>query len=231
MKRGLRIGARLVALGGCAAIAATGWFFWSGLQSVEALFKENDRLQQALSRLQEETVVAYVWLIARAPGPAGTETSFVWMEPSAGEPFSGARVDTFTVTGDTVYLDGFLIRFPGSLVADGRARALFLWRRAFGDDQTPNAGVPLDQGRGAPPRYEALFSGALSSEESQRFWDALWQLAHDPHALSGLGIETISGQALAIRPRPDTLYAIKVSATGTVSAQPTRLDPAHLPGD
>lgn len=230
MKRGFRLGTRLIALAGAGALAAAAVFFWSGLRSVEALFTENHKLQEALARLQEESVVSYLWLVSRDVTEEGPETTFVWMEPSAGDSFSGARVDTFTVSGETVYLDGFLVRFPGKLVADGRARALFLWRRAFGDDQAPNIGVSLDDGRGAPPRYEAIFSGALTPAQSQQFWDSLWNLAHEPRALESLGIEAISGQALAIRPRSNFLYTVRLSATGTLTAQPTRLDPASLPG-
>lgn len=230
MNAGIRLGARLAGLAVVAALLATAGLFWSSLRSVESLFRENDRLQSALTRLQEETVVAYLWLVSRSSQSDGASTTFVWMEPSAGEPFAGARVDTFTVSGEIVYLDGFLVRFPGALVADGKARALFLWRRAFGDDQAPNDGVPLDDGRGAPPRYEALFSGALTAAESQRFWDSLWTLAHEPDSLENLGIDTISGQALAVQPRPNYLYTVRVSATGSVTAGISPLDPAHLPG-
>ncbi len=230
MKFGMGLSMRLILIGGGAALVVTAYLFWSSMRSVEALFTENMRLQQALSRLQEEAVVGHLWLLSRSRSEEGVVTTFVWMEPAAAPPHAAARVETLSVSGDTVYLDGFLIRFPGKLVEDGKARALFLWRRAFGDDQAPNAGILLDGGYGAPPRYESIFAGALTAAESRQFWSSLWNLTHNPKALSQLEIETLTGQAVAIQPRPNYLYTVRLSATGALSVVPAVMDPAHLPG-
>lgn len=228
MKSGKRFWGRLVLLLVGGAVMVGAGLVWQSLRSVEALFSENRRLHESLARLQEESVLGHLWLVSRSGGAEMPRTTFVWVEPGAAADGEVARVETLTTTGKTVYLDGFAIRFPPAMVADGRARNLFFWRRAFGDGQAPNDGVLLDDGVGAPARYESLFGEAFSADEATRFWSALWELAHDSEALGDLGIHAIHGNAVSIEPRPEFLYTVRLSATGALSIEPVPLNPASL---
>lgn len=223
MKRSLRLGSRILLLVVCGTILVVAGLVWRSLNSVETLFTENKRLHESLARLQEEAIIGHLWLVSRSEGPDGVRTTFVWMEPAATDANDVARVETLTVNGETVYLDGFAVRFPGELVADGKARNLFFWHRAFGDDQAPNAGVPLDDGSGAPARYAALFGEVFQPDESISFWNALWDLAHNSQALAELGIHALYGNAVSIQPRPRFLYTVKLSAAGALSIEPAPL--------
>jgi hypothetical protein len=232
MKAGFGFGGKVIALVAALAALVAGGLVWRGMDRFEALFTENTKLKQSLENLLTEDTLGQLYLEEQTTGPSGTVTSTIsWLETAAPEHERAARLDRFRVSGRTVYLDGFLIRFPSAMVADGEARALYFWRRAFGNSQTPDSGHLLDDGQGAPARYQPIFGETFSAQRGELFWSALWDLAHDPDKLEQFGIETVFGNALAIEPRPGFLYTIKLSASGallveiaplTVGTQSTR---------
>jgi len=208
-------------------LAATGGFFWSTVRSVEALFEKNEALQRSLARLQEEEVLAYTWLLD-APGTG--QLRMVWLEvPAVGTDSPEFRV--LELSGTEFYGEGLVVKFPGRLVADGEGRAMLLWRRAFGSAQAPVTGVELARPGAAPERYRDWLDVEVDQGSRERFWEALWGLAHDPEELSGLGIEAVYGNAVSVRPRPGFFYTIKLSATGGLSmtTRPMREAPAEWP--
>lgn len=207
-----------------------GGLIWHGVNRVEALFHENVQLRESLDRLLTEDTLGHLYLQSRTKEPDGTVTTRVtWFETAAPDHARTARVESFTVKGETVYLDGFLIRFPPQMVADGKARALYFWRRAFGNAQTPDAGHPLDDGEGPPARYAPIFGETFSSSRGELFWASLWDLAHSPEALERYGIEAVFGNALVLQPRMGYLYTVKLSAGGALTVETAPLSTGTLP--
>lgn len=217
-------GARWSILAVALSLGVVAVVFWSGLGRVEALFRENEALQRSLARLQEEEVVAYCWLLQ---APVADRLQLAWLDvPADGSEPVDFR--TLELQGREFYGEGLIVKFPGALVADGEARAMLLWRRAFGSDQAPVEGPVLEEPGRAPKRYRQWLRGELKPASEERFWEALWDLAHDPERLSALGIEAVYGNAVSIQPRPGYFYTIKLSAAGTLSlrAQPMSEAPA-----
>lgn len=211
-----------VALGGLGVVV----FFWDSLRSVEALFRENEELQNALARLRHEEAVAYFWLLDE---PAAGRLEVAWLElPAAGGPPAGFR--TLTLRGQETFFDALLVKLPGQLVADGEGRALIIWRRAFGSGQAPESGPVFEIAGSVPERYEGWLEGALDPRDVARFWDAVWDLAHQPGRLERLGIEAVYANAVSVAPRRGWFYTVRLSGTGAVSVQaaPMSEAPAEL---
>jgi hypothetical protein len=210
-------GIRLTVLVGSLAAAVVALVVWSGMGRMEALFTRNEALQRSLERLQEESVVAYGWLL---DAPVGGTLRFAWLEvPETGAAEGAADFRILELRGREVYLEGLLVKFPGSLVADGRGRAMILWRRAFGSAEAPEAGVPLETPGEIPTRYRDWLEVEVDRGSRERFWNALWDLAHDPERLAAFEISAVYGNALALQPRPGHFYTVKLSATGGLGAE------------
>ncbi len=213
----------IVALAGV-GIAA---FFWDSFRSVEALFRESEELQNALARLRQEEVVAYLWLLDQ---PAPDQLEIAWLElPATGGP--PAQFRTLRLEGKEAFLDALVIKMPGQLVADGDARALIFWRRAFGSAEAPEAGPMLDRIGSVPARYEGWLGNTLDARDTERFWEVLWNLAHEPDRLTNLGIEAVYGNAVSVAPRRGFFYTVRLSGTGGVSLHtaPMTEAPSFLP--
>jgi hypothetical protein len=97
----------------------------------------------------------------------------------------------------------------------GKKRALYLWRRVYGETMAPSEGFPIEPASQTPKRYSDFLS-ALSLPEQEMFWDAVWQLADDPDTLKKYGIEGVYGNAVYKKLRPGLIYVFKISANGRV---------------
>ncbi|KAF0095164.1 MAG: hypothetical protein E1N59_1210 [Puniceicoccaceae bacterium 5H] len=209
-----------------AAIAGVGGFFWwAGTHTLQSLVHENQALQQAISNLQQEEVVAYLRVVPDAPGQTITEPHLrvEVQEPSGPEKLP--QPQTYVVFGEEVFLEGAVVKFDNQLVSDGKARALLLWRRIYGDEERPAEGAQLwpDQPK-VPARYESAFS-EVPARVSQQFWAKVWQLAHDPEQQQQQGIVAVYGSSVSIRPRANTLYMVLFTAQGQLYLRPA----AHAP--
>ena len=71
------------------------------------------------------------------------------------------------------------------------ARSLYLWRRIYGEHQSPSDGCDIETPGTRPERYAGLLRD-LKLPEQQLFWEAIWNLANDPEALRDQGIKAIS---------------------------------------
>ena len=217
---GLRLATMLVSV----ALIVVAAVVWDSTRSVEKLLTENRALHEALARLEEESIVAYGWLLAE---PAPGERQMAWLEvPALGE--HSARFRSLGLRGREVFFEALVIKVPPSMVADGTGRSLLLWRRAFGSAESADGGWTLSEPGTVPLRYAGLFDGLLPKVEEERFWSAMWDLAHDPEALAAVGIEAIYGNTVSVAPRAGAFYTLSFSATGGLSLATSPM--AEAPG-
>lgn len=218
---GFRFTAIVLAL----ALSTLALVFWFSMGRIEALFEKNEALQRSLARLQEEEVVAYCWLLSE---PAAGQMMLAWLDVPA-EGSAPAQFRTLSLTGTEFYGEGLIVKFPGTVVADGRGRAMILWRRAFGSAQAPEAGVVLESPGSVPRRYRDWLEVELDRGTRERFWTAIWDLAHNPERLAALEIEAVYGNAVSIRPQLGSFYTVTLSAAGTLSLKARPMNEA--PGE
>jgi hypothetical protein len=62
---------------------------------------------------------------------------------------------------------------------DGKARALYIWRRVYGEKMAPEEGLPIETMGSEPKRYADLLK-LLPADQRDLFWSHIWDLAMTP---------------------------------------------------
>ncbi|MHC4625010.1 MAG: hypothetical protein ACYS4W_14030, partial [Planctomycetota bacterium] len=100
-------------------------------------------------------------------------------------------------------------------VMDGKTRALYLWRRVYGERTAPEDAFAIEQPGAEPLRYADMLK-TLPVEQRQLFWSGIWELANDPEKLKQYDIKAIYGNVVYSRLREGLIYVFKISSTGQV---------------
>jgi hypothetical protein len=102
------------------------------------------------------------------------------------------------------------------MVMDGTTKALYLWRRVYGEKMTPEEGFAIEQPGTEPQRYKDLLK-ALPIKQSQMFWSNIWDLANDQKKLKQYDIEAIYGNVVYTKLSKGLIYVFKIDSTGQVT--------------
>jgi hypothetical protein len=119
------------------------------------------------------------------------------------------------VRGDIVHFDTLIVKFTDEYVKDGTERALYLWRRIYGEQTQPANGEAIDMPGTAPERYHAI-TRSLRLKNRDIFWEAIWELANDANRLSDYGVKAVFGNAIYTRLQAGKVYLFKISPTGQI---------------
>jgi hypothetical protein len=133
----------------------------------------------------------------------------------------------FTMKGDMIYIDGLSVTFDDKYVEQAdleRGTSLFSFTRIFTDIQNPKDGHPLDDVGSRPLAYSR---GGQMSEFESNIWKNFWSLANDKEAAGKLGIASIHGSAVSIKPVQGNSYTIELRA----SAGPKLKNEGRIAGD
>lgn len=188
--------------------------------SMADLVDENAELRTALANLTAESPIGHAKVVAQERRDGALFTTVRFAAVDRDDPTRVVLERTHTIRGDVFYVDLLVVRFPGELVADGRARSLYLWRRLFGAEEAPSDGVRIEEPGSHPQRYHDL-SDALGIDAAAVFWDEVWSLANHPHRLRELGIEAIDGKAAYRRYRPGLIYTFALGSDGAITTRVT----------
>ncbi len=197
------------------ALAGLGGAVFYGSKTVHDLFKNNQKLKAALSNLTHEDQIGYAKVIGQTQKEGRLYTSLKFVETARGNPLQKILEREYTIEGDVVFFDAMIVTFDDRWVMDGTRRAIYLWRRVYGENMPPAQGFPIEMESTAPRRYAPLFA-PLGNQEDDMFWDAVWQLADDPDALAEYGIKAVYGNAVYKKLKPGLIYVFKISNTGQV---------------
>ncbi len=199
-----------------AALVFVGVSFFMGAQSLSELLNNNKEFRLAIERLSAEQQIGYAKVISQENDDAGQLwTTLKFIETSREKTEEVISEQQYKIAGDVIHFDLLIVRFPKEMVADGKERSLYLWRRIYGENQQPSQAFSINQEGDIPNRYKDLFT-KLKLSEQQTLWDGIWSLSNDPQALSEYGIQAIYGNAVYKQLRPGLVYIFKIDPSGNV---------------
>jgi hypothetical protein len=209
----------LIVLVLAAALVPLGLAFLYGARTINQLLGENKQLKQAITNLTQEDQIGYAKVVTQERRDGKLYTTLKFVETARDNKLEKILEKQFTIEGDVIHFDALIVSFGNKMVMDGRERALYLWRRVYGEDQAPSAGFSIEEFAKEPKRYEDLLS-KLRVKDRQMFWVAIWDLANDPDHLREYDIKAVYGNVVYTQLRPGMVYVFKISATGQLSIEP-----------
>jgi hypothetical protein len=185
------------------------------------------KLETARRLLKVDHRLAQLNIVDQTTDDKGEITNtvhFIELNPE-GMPMGQPR--PFTLKGDMIYVDGLSVTFEDKYVEQAdldRGTSLFSFTRIFTDAQNPKDGFSLDEVGSRPLAYG---KGGQISEFESNIWKNFWSLANDKEGAEKLGIASIHGSAVSIKPVKGNSYTIELRA----SAGPKLKYEGKIPGD
>jgi len=190
--------------------------FYHSTASIHKLLTENHQLNKAVRNLTQEEQIGYATLQSQSRNDLGELESVVrFVQTAADNPQTTVSEQLFVVRGDIIYFDALIVKFTNEYVKDGTERALYLWRRIYGETTTPANGDAIEIPGTAPERYYTI-TESLHLKNRDIFWEAIWELANEPTRLSDYGVQAVFGNAIYTRMQPGKVYIFKISASGQI---------------
>ena len=190
--------------------------FYYSTASIHQLLTENHRLNKAIHNLTREQQIGYALLESQTRDQSGHIINTVrFVQTAPDNPKEIVSEQLFTLSSNIIYFDALIVKFTDDFVKDGKERALYLWRRIYGEETPPIKGQSIENPGAFPARYDSI-TRSLSFKNKYVFWDAIWDLANDTKLLGDYGITAIFGNAIYIRPKPGKVYLFIISPTGQI---------------
>lgn len=178
-------------------------------QRTSELEHEKQELHEHIQRLGASRRVAQVSIFDQQPGEKGQFVTRVRWQEIRGE---GAlpSPQTAEIVGKQLYVEGLVVKFEPEAVAKGdtdKGQSIVLFRRVFGDQQSPQFGYLLSvkddptQGEVADGAHEAI-------------WKRFWQLVDDPIMAKKYGIRVAQCEAPSVPVKKGQIWEISLDAAG-----------------
>jgi hypothetical protein len=188
---------------------------YRAVATINDLLTENRKLKQALTSLTDEDQIGYAKVISQELKDGQLLTTIKFVETARGNKLKTILEKEYSIIGDIIYFDALIVKFGNKMVTDGKSRALYLWRRVYGERMSPAEGFPIEEPGTEPKRYRDLLD-SLPIEKRQVFWSSIWDLANDHEKLAAHDIEAIYGNAVYTKLRKGLIYVFKIDSTGQV---------------
>lgn len=201
-----------------AAIVGLGYLArgpYKAVVTIHELLAENKQLKQAITNLSSEDQIGYAKVIAQETRDGELFTTIRFVETARNDKLTKILEKEYTIAGDIVHFDALIVKFGNKMVMDGKMRALYLWRRVYGEQMTPQEGFAIEQAGAEPQRYKDLLE-LLPAGDRNMFWSHIWDLANDPEKLKQYDIDAIYGNAVYSKLRKGLIYVFKINSTGQV---------------
>jgi len=202
------VGALIV---GAAALVGPG--LYQGAVTIHELLGENKQLKEALSNLTDEDQIGYAKVISQRNEEGRLLTTIRFVETARDDKTKTILQKEYTVEGDVIHFDALIVQFGDKMVMDGKSRALYLWRRIYGEQMPPGDGFPIEEPGTEPKRYKGLLQ-TLPLGHQQLFWSNIWDLANDPETLQAHDIKAIYGSVIYQKLKEGLIYVFKISPMG-----------------
>jgi len=196
-----------------AAAALIGPGIYRGAMTIHDLLTENRHLHQAIANLTDEDQIGYAKVISQRMEEGRLLTAIRFVETARDDKTKVILQKEYTIEGDVIHFDALIVKFDNQMVQDGRSRALYLWRRVYGEKMPPGEGFTIEEPGTEPKRYSGLLQ-ALPDQHQQLFWSGIWDLANDPEKLHEHGIKAIYGSVIYQKLKEGLIYVFKISPTG-----------------
>lgn len=205
-----------ITVGVCLVIAAyLGRGFYYRAMTIHQLLTDNKQLKQAITNLTYEDQIGYAKVIAQEPNDGKLLTTIKFVETARDDKLVTTLEKEYTIEGDIIYFDALIVKFGDKMVMDGKTKALYLWRRVYGEKMAPEQGFVIEEPGAEPKRYSELLK-VLPIKQKRLFWSHIWDLANDPDKLKEHDIEAIYGNAVYSKLREGLIYIFKINPTGQV---------------
>jgi cell division protein FtsB len=186
-----------------------------GAVTIHKLLAENKQLKQAITNLTQEDQIGYAKVTTQETKDGILLTTIKFVETARDDKLKKILEKEYSIEGDIVHFDALIVKFGDKMVMDGKAKALYLWRRVYGEKMAPEDGFAIEEPGAEPKRYSDLLA-ALPVRQRQLFWSSIWDLANDPEKLKEYDIKAIYGNVVYSRLRMGLIYVFKISSTGQV---------------
>jgi hypothetical protein len=191
---------------------------YEGTATIRQLLTENKQLKQAITNLTTEEQIGYAKVIRQEPNDGKLFTTLRFVETDRNDKLHKILEKEYTIEGDVVHFDALIVKFGPQMVMDGKARAMYLWRRVYGEKMPPEQGFAIEQLGQEPARYAELLK-LLPAQHRQLFWEHIWDLAGNPESLRQYDIEAVYGNAVYTKLRPGLIYVFQITPSGQVYPQ------------
>jgi hypothetical protein len=200
-----------------AAVLVVAGYFGRGFllreMTIHQLLSENKQLKDAITNLTAEEQIGYAKVISQETKDGKIFTTLRFVETARDDKLKKIVEKDYTMEGDIVHFDALIVKFGDKMVMDGKERAMYLWRRIYGEGMAPQDGFAIESPGNEPARYADLLS-RLPIKQRELFWSSIWDLANDSEKLKEYGITAIYGNVVYSRLKPGLIYIFKISPTG-----------------
>ncbi|OHB59773.1 MAG: hypothetical protein A2167_08835 [Planctomycetes bacterium RBG_13_46_10] len=193
------------------AYVGRGWFY--GAATIRELLTENKQLKQAITNLTLEEQIGYAKVISQEKREGKLFTNIKFVETARDDKLKKVLEKSYIVEGDIVHFDALIVKFGDKMVMDGKEKALYLWRRVYGENIAPENGLMIEEPGKEPQRYKDLLK-LLPAKEADLFWTNIWELANNPDQLKEHDIKAVYGNVVYTKLRKGLIYVFKISPTG-----------------
>ncbi len=188
---------------------------YKAVATIRELLAENTDLKKAITNLTDEDQIGYAKVIAQEFRDGELFTTIKFVETARGDKLTNILEKEYTIAGDVVHFDALIVKFGNKMVMDSRARALYLWRRVYGEKMSPAEGFAIEEHGAEPRRYRDLLE-TLPIGKRHMFWSNIWDLANDTEKLAAYDVQAIYGNAIYGRLRKGLIYVFKINNMGQV---------------
>ena len=213
-----RIALYIVTLGVLIVLGYFGRGFYHGARTIGELLTENKHLKQAITNLTVEDQIGYAKVIFQEDRDGTLFTTIKFVETARDDTLKTVFEKEYTIEGDVIHFDSLIVKFGEQMVLDGEEKAMYLWRRVYGENTAPGNGQAIDDAGGEPKRYSDLLA-LLPAGQRKLFWTNIWDLANDPDKLKSYGIEAIYGNVVYSKLSKGFVYVFKISSAGQLYPQ------------
>ena len=207
-------------------------------KTIHQLMQENKQLRRAVANLTQESQIGYAKVISQQKRDGQIFTKLRFRETDRSDRLKTILEKEYEVEGDVIYFDALIIKFGSEAVMDGRERALYLWRRVYGEKMKPEDGFLIESEGKEPERYADIFSKLDKGHNSRfwhvfdkilfgyrnkslavikdKFWTEIWNLGDDPERLKAIGVKAVYGNVIYKRLKPGLIYIFKIDNSGNL---------------
>lgn len=189
----------------------------------EELQREKATLLEFARRLSASRRVAQVTVNEQRQTPEGVVNALTWQEIGL-DGAIGAPLNIQT-RGGLVYFEALVIKFnvtppagpPAQPSAETEApTSLALFRRVFGDGQSPASVAELD--RAARPPMRATQDAAAEG----KLWSRFWEMVDDPRVADRFGVRVAQIEAPAVPVKAGQVWEVTLDAAGGLNVRKMR---------
>lgn len=180
---------------------------------VNALEEERTRLLTYVERLSTARRVAQIEVLAQTHGDDGLiRTRLRWQE-IASDTLLGAPAE-IDVHGSLVYVEALVLKFAYSRLTSNESEdfaSLALFRRIFGDQQSPQSGAEIDRQHSPPTINQS------EVRRNDQLWRRFWDFVDNPQTARDFGVRVAQIEAPAAPMKPGEVWEVSLETAGGIN--------------